>query len=72
MSDQSIRHDVSLLTPEDLHLFNEGTHYRVYRVLGSHVVEAHGTEGTHFGVWAPNAASVSVMDSQPQILARSR
>jgi 1,4-alpha-glucan branching enzyme len=61
VSDQSIRHDVSLLTPEDLHLFNEGTHYRVYRVLGSHVVEAHGTQGTHFGVWAPNAASVSVM-----------
>jgi 1,4-alpha-glucan branching enzyme len=56
-----IRHDVSLLTPEDLHLFNEGTHYRVYRVLGSHVIEAHGKVGTHFGVWAPNAASVSVM-----------
>jgi 1,4-alpha-glucan branching enzyme len=56
-----IRHDVSLLTPEDLHLFNEGTHYRVYRVLGSHVIEAHGKMGTHFGVWAPNASSVSVI-----------
>jgi 1,4-alpha-glucan branching enzyme len=61
VSDPLIRHDVSLLTPEDLHLFNEGTHYRAYRVLGSHVVEAHGKVGTHFGVWAPNAASVSVM-----------
>ncbi|MGD8895617.1 MAG: 1,4-alpha-glucan branching protein GlgB [Acidobacteriota bacterium] len=61
MTDKAIRHDVSLLTPEDLHLFNEGTHYRAYRLLGSHVVEAHGREGTHFGVWAPNAESVSVM-----------
>ncbi len=61
MSDSLIRHDVSLLTPEDLHLFNEGTHYRAYRVLGSHVIESRGQVGTHFGVWAPNAASVSVM-----------
>jgi len=61
VKDKAIRHDVSLLTPEDLHLFNEGTHYRAYRLLGSHVVEGHGGEGTHFGVWAPNAESVSVM-----------
>jgi 1,4-alpha-glucan branching enzyme len=61
LSDDAIRHDVSLLTPHDLHLFNEGTQYRAYRLLGSHVVEAHGREGTHFGVWAPNAESVSVM-----------
>jgi 1,4-alpha-glucan branching enzyme len=58
---EPIRHDVSLLTPEDLHLFNEGTHYRVYRVLGAHVLSAQGREGTHFGVWAPNAQAVSVM-----------
>jgi len=56
-----IRHDVSLIRPDDLHLFNEGRHYRAYRVLGSHVVEAHGETGAHFGVWAPNAASVSVV-----------
>ena len=61
MNDKAIRHDVSRLTPHDLHLFNEGTHYRAYRVLGSHVLEVDGREGTHFGVWAPNAESVSVM-----------
>ncbi len=61
MNDNAIRHDVSLLTPQDLHLFNEGTQYRGYRLLGSHVVESHGRQGTHFGVWAPNAESVSVM-----------
>jgi 1,4-alpha-glucan branching enzyme len=61
VTSEPIRHDVSLLTAEDLHLFNEGTHYRVYRVLGAHVMSAHGGEGTHFGVWAPNAQAVSVM-----------
>ncbi len=62
MSEHAIRHDVSLLTPRDLHLFNEGTHYRAYRVLGAHVVRREGAgEGTHFAVWAPNAEGVSVM-----------
>src|SRR3972149_1898306 len=61
MRAKPIRHDVSLLTPGDLHLFNEGTHYRAYRVLGSHVLTDRGETGTHFAVWAPNAESVSVM-----------
>jgi 1,4-alpha-glucan branching enzyme len=61
MNAKPIRHDLSLLTPEDLFLFNEGTHYRAYRLLGSHVVVHGGEEGTHFAVWAPNAASVAVM-----------
>ncbi|MGV3518638.1 1,4-alpha-glucan branching protein GlgB [Luteitalea sp.] len=56
------RYDVTLVTGQDLHLFNEGTHYRAYRVLGAHVTRAaDGTEGVCFAVWAPNAASVSVM-----------
>ncbi|MGH8873289.1 MAG: 1,4-alpha-glucan branching protein GlgB [Acidimicrobiia bacterium] len=47
----------SLLTEDDLHLWNEGTHYRLYEKLGAHPVEG----GTHFSVWAPNADSVSVI-----------
>jgi 1,4-alpha-glucan branching enzyme len=61
MSTKPVRHDLSLLTPEDLHLFNEGTQYRAYRLLGSHVLTHDGEEGTHFAVWAPNAVSVAVM-----------
>src|SRR6266403_1113951 len=52
---------VSLLTDQDLHLFNEGTHYRIYDKLGAHLTTVAGTPGTYFGVWAPNAASVSVV-----------
>lgn len=47
----------SQLTADDLHLFNEGTHHRLYQKLGAHVVEG----GTRFAVWAPNARAVSVI-----------
>ena len=47
----------SLITEDDLFLFNEGTHYRLYEKLGAHCVKG----GTHFAVWAPNARDVSVI-----------
>jgi 1,4-alpha-glucan branching enzyme len=53
--------DVSLLTQDDLYLFNEGTHSRLYNKLGAHPLTVNGTDGTYFAVWAPNAAQVSVM-----------
>jgi 1,4-alpha-glucan branching enzyme len=56
-----VRYDVTLLTDDDLHLFNEGTHYRLYEKVGSHPMKADGEEGTHFAVWAPNAEQVWVM-----------
>jgi 1,4-alpha-glucan branching enzyme len=51
----------SLLSDWDYHLFNEGSHTRLWEKLGSHVVTREGVKGTMFAVWAPNAASVSVM-----------
>src|SRR5690606_15224768 len=56
-----VRHDVSLLTPEDLHYFNEGTHQRLWKCLGAHPMDVDGTEGTYFAVWAPSADYVSVI-----------
>ena len=47
----------SLLSDDDLHLFNEGSHLALYDRLGAHPVEG----GTHFAVWAPNARSVHVI-----------
>jgi 1,4-alpha-glucan branching enzyme len=55
---QTVRHDVSLLEEDDLHLFNEGTHYRLYNKLGAHPIACDGMPGTYFAVWAPNAANV--------------
>jgi 1,4-alpha-glucan branching enzyme len=51
----------SLLTEDDLYLFNEGSHFRLYRKLGAHPVEVDGKPGTYFAVWAPDAESVSVI-----------
>src|SRR5208337_3905829 len=57
------RSDVSLLTAEDLHLFNEGRHYRAYQKLGAHLLADHDEPGACFSVWAPNAREVSVVGS---------
>jgi 1,4-alpha-glucan branching enzyme len=50
-----------VLTDFDLHLFNEGTHYRLFEKLGAHVMTIGQTTGVHFAVWAPNADRVSVV-----------
>ncbi len=47
----------SLLTDWDFHLFNEGTHHKLWEKLGAHIVPG----GVVFGVWAPNAERVSVI-----------
>jgi len=46
---------------EDISLFREGRHTRLYEKLGAHRVRAPQGLGVHFAVWAPNAASVSVI-----------
>jgi 1,4-alpha-glucan branching enzyme len=52
--------DISLLTDDDLHLFNEGSHFRLYDKLGAHPLKHDGVEGAYFAVWAPDAERVSV------------
>ena len=53
---------VSLLGDDDLYLFNEGSHLRLWEKLGAHLTTApDGTPGTYFAVWAPDARAVSVV-----------
>lgn len=42
----------------DLYLIGEGRHEELWKVLGAHPC---ANKGTHFAVWAPNAASVNVI-----------
>ncbi len=52
---------MSLLSSQDLFLFNEGTHCRLYEKLGAHVGIEGGKKGTSFAVWAPTAEHVFVI-----------
>ncbi len=42
-------------------LFHQGTNYKTYDFLGAHFTRVNGINGVVFRVWAPNAASVSVI-----------
>lgn len=57
----AVTDEITLVTPHDLYLFNEGTHFRLYDKLGAHPIRSEGVEGTYFAVWAPNAEQVSVI-----------
>jgi 1,4-alpha-glucan branching enzyme len=56
-----VHHDVTLLTDDDLYLFNQGSHFRLYEKLGAHPLKRQGIEGTYFAVWAPDAEQVFVI-----------
>lgn len=51
----------TLATENDIYLFREGTHRRVYDFLGAHPHIHEGREGVLFAVWAPAADAVSVI-----------
>ena len=57
----AVRTDVSILTDDDIHWFNEGTHFDLQKKLGARPHrDDNGVEGTYFAVWAPNARLVTV------------
>ena len=45
----------------DEYLIGEGTHWRLWEVLGAHPRHHEGAEGVVFAVWAPHARRVSVV-----------
>jgi 1,4-alpha-glucan branching enzyme len=58
---EAVHYDVSLLTDDDIYLFNEGSHFHLYEKLGSHLFTRDGVDGTYFAVWAPDAKEVFVI-----------
>ena len=50
----------SLFTDEDVHNFQNGTHYSLYTLFGNKQIEVSGAKGTYFAVWAPNATALYV------------
>nr|WHW29817.1 putative 1,4-alpha-glucan branching protein GlgB [uncultured bacterium] len=51
----------SLLSNDDLYLFNEGTHEHNYRWMGANPRTVDNVEGVSFTVWAPSAKRVSLV-----------
>jgi 1,4-alpha-glucan branching enzyme len=51
----------SLFTDEDIHNFQQGTHYGLYHLFGAHRATVLGRSGFSFAVWAPNATRISVI-----------
>src|SRR5579875_990359 len=51
----------SLLTDQDIYLFNEGTWVGAYEKLGAPPRVVGGAKGINFAVWAPSAERVSVI-----------
>lgn len=45
----------------DSHLYNNGTHYEIYEVMGSREIKHQEVMGVRFTVWAPSAMRVSVV-----------
>lgn len=58
---ETVYYNASMLNEDDIFLFNEGNHFRLYKKLGAHYIKSEGSEGTHFAVWAPDARMVSIM-----------
>src|SRR4051794_19667303 len=58
---QAVYHDVTRLSADDLYLFNEGNHSRLYLKFGAHPMTREGADGTYFAVWAPSAERVAVV-----------
>jgi len=52
-----------MLSELDSYLFSQGTHYEIYKKLGSHLGEKENKQGCNFALWAPNAQTVSVIGS---------
>jgi len=51
----------SLLYDDDIATYQNGTHYQLYKKMGSKPLNVLGTDGYYFCVWAPNATQVSVI-----------
>ncbi|PTN12391.1 1,4-alpha-glucan branching protein GlgB [Nitrosomonas aestuarii] len=58
---ESIKYGITLLTDNDIYLFKQGTHVRLYDKLGAHMLTIEDKSGVLFAVWAPNARYVSVI-----------
>ena len=51
----------SRFSDDDIYLFRQGKHYRLYEHFGAHPCKLEGEEGVYFAVYAPAARAVQVI-----------
>lgn len=51
----------SIISPDDLYLFCEGTHEYNYQWMGAHACTIDYVDGVNFIIWAPDASRVSLI-----------
>ncbi len=61
MDAKNVIYGPTLFTDQDIYLFKEGNHFKLYDKLGAHTRKLKGRSGVQFAVWAPNAREVSVI-----------
>ena len=54
----------SRLTNDDIYLYNEGTHYRLYDKLGAHIQEVDGVSGACLLVSRQHAEAAGLLDER--------
>jgi 1,4-alpha-glucan branching enzyme len=54
---------LSPFSDEEIKLFGQGRHNRIFDFLGARLMESKGKPGAYFAVWAPNAEQVYVFGS---------
>lgn len=60
MNHDAQKKDWAGISEIQVYLFNEGTNFQSYKMLGAHRAEVGGKKGWRFAVWAPNAKSVKL------------
>lgn len=58
---KKVSQETVFISDSDQYLFGQGTHYEIYKKLGSHPSVEGKDNGYFFGVWAPNAEKVFVI-----------
>ena len=58
---KSLQEETVFISEADQYVFGQGTHYDIYKKLGSHPCTKNGKKGVFFAVWAPHARWVSVV-----------
>jgi 1,4-alpha-glucan branching enzyme len=61
MSKASSTETTVFISEADQYVFGQGTHYEIYKKLGSHFCKKGKAEGVFFAVWAPNAKEIYVI-----------